>query len=43
MELYDLASDPYERNDVAAGHPDIVMQLTALMDEAHHDNGVFTL
>lgn len=43
VELYDLASDPYERNNVAAGHPDIVMQLTALMDEAHHDNEVFTL
>lgn len=43
VELYDLASDPYERNNVAAEHPDIVMQLTALMDEAHHDNEVFTL
>ena len=43
VELYDLASDPYERNNVAAEHPDIVKQMTALMDEAHHDNEVFTL
>lgn len=43
VELYDLASDPYEKNDVAAGHPDIVAEMTAIMDEAHEDNIRFCL
>lgn len=32
VELFDLASDPGERNDVAAGHPEIAARLVAVMD-----------
>lgn len=32
FELYDLAADLGERRDVAARHPDLVAELTALMD-----------
>jgi arylsulfatase B len=28
-ELYDIGTDPGQRNDVAAGHPDVVAELTA--------------
>ncbi len=34
-ELYDLASDVHEDNDVAALHPDKVAELTAIVREAH--------
>ena len=32
-ELYNLASDPYEKRDIAKEHPDIVKQLQARLDE----------
>ncbi len=32
VELYDLASDPTEQNDVAADHPDLVAELTTQID-----------
>lgn len=34
-ELYDLAADPAEVNNVAARHPEVVNQLSRLMDASH--------
>lgn len=34
-ELYDLAKDPFETNDVAARHPDVVAKLSAIAREQH--------
>jgi arylsulfatase len=39
-ELFDLASDPAERNDIAAQHPEKVAQLVALWDEYVKANNV---
>jgi arylsulfatase A-like enzyme len=41
LELFDLASDPSEKHDVAAAHPDIVARLTQLMKEQHTPSKVF--
>lgn len=38
-ELYDLESDPYERFDVAADHPDAVQRLRAEMDRFAAESG----
>jgi uncharacterized sulfatase len=35
IELYDLSKDVGEKNDVAAGHPDVVARIEAAMKEAH--------
>jgi uncharacterized sulfatase len=35
MELYDLRTDPGEQNDVADQHPDVVQQISLMMEEAH--------
>lgn len=35
IELYDLAKDPVEANNVAADHPDVVAQIDAYMREAY--------
>ncbi len=35
VELYDLAVDPAEQNNIAANHPDVVKQMAAYMREAH--------
>jgi len=35
MELYNLQTDPEEKQNVAAKHPDIVKQIDAIMREAH--------
>ena len=35
FELYDLATDAREEHDVAAQHPDILAQMTALMKQQH--------
>jgi arylsulfatase A-like enzyme len=32
-ELYDLASDPHEKNDLAERHPDVVRRLTKRLDD----------
>jgi arylsulfatase A-like enzyme len=37
--LYDLRTDPGERQDVAAGHPDIVRRLQAFAEKARADLG----
>jgi arylsulfatase A-like enzyme len=37
--LYDLRTDPGERQDVAAGHPDIVRRLESLAEKARADLG----
>lgn len=42
-ELYNLAQDPGETNDVSASHPDIVARLQALMSEAHIPNPDFPI
>ena len=34
LELYDLAADPGETRDLAAGHPGIVNRMLAIMEEA---------
>ena len=39
-ELYDLASDPAERHDLAAERPDKVKALAAIWDEYARDNNV---
>jgi len=38
-ELYDLESDPYERFDVAADHPEVVRRLRAEMESFAAENG----
>ncbi len=35
MELYDLAKDPQEAQNVAAGHPEVVSRIASLMKAAH--------
>ncbi len=38
VELYDLSQDLGEANNIAAQHPEIVEELTKLMDASHEDN-----
>ncbi len=40
-ELYDLASDPGERYNIVAGHPDILHRLEAIAAQAHRTERVF--
>ena len=35
IELYDLAKDPFETSDVAAGHPDVVQRLGRILAQQH--------
>ena len=35
FELYDLSTDPSEKNNIAEQHPDIVKELLQIMDESH--------
>jgi hypothetical protein len=37
--LYDLAKDPGERNDLAAGHPEIVRSLQRFLAEWEKEIG----
>jgi len=37
IELYDLARDPGEENNLAAQHPDIVRQMSAIMEREHSE------
>jgi arylsulfatase A-like enzyme len=41
LELYDLATDIGERNDVSAAHPDVVRQIEAFLAGARTDNADF--
>ena len=41
LELYNLAEDPAETNNIASAHPDIVVQMEAIMEEAHVPSAVF--
>lgn len=41
IELYNLEQDPAERSDIALQHPDIVNEMSAIMDEAHVESKVF--
>ncbi|NDV61953.1 sulfatase-like hydrolase/transferase [Puniceicoccales bacterium CK1056] len=43
IELYDLASDPAEANDIASDHPEIVQQMASLFAEARTESGTFKL
>lgn len=38
MELYNLDTDPGEKNNIAARHPTVVQQLEKLMQQAHQPN-----
>jgi arylsulfatase A-like enzyme len=38
-ELYDMASDPYERFDVAAAHPEVVARLRAALERFAAETG----
>lgn len=37
VELYDLATDIGEQNDLAAGHPDLVSEIRTIVRESHRD------
>jgi arylsulfatase A-like enzyme len=41
LELYDLQTDPYEKDNIAKRHPDIVGQMERIMKEARTDSDVF--
>lgn len=43
IELYDLARDPAEEKDVAAGHPDVVARLQAILTAQHAKSGLFPI
>lgn len=43
VELYNLASDPGEQNDVAQAQPQIVQRMRRIMDEARTDHPAFKL
>ena len=35
LELFNLAMDPYEKNDLASANPDLVAKMKAVIKEAH--------
>jgi arylsulfatase len=41
IELYDLARDPGEKNDVSAAHPDVVARAARIMKEARVPSALF--
>ncbi len=43
LELYDLARDPGETNNVARQHPEVVQQLSALMRQQHVKSPLFPI
>lgn len=43
LELYDLAADPSEQNNVAGQHPDVVARIQAIAKEAHTDSPEYPL
>lgn len=40
-ELYDLSSDPFEKVDVAAAHPDIMKKMEKIFQTAHVENQIW--
>jgi len=38
MQLFDLTADAAETTDLAAGQPDLVRRIEAIMRDAHVDN-----
>ncbi len=43
LELYDLATDPGEKSDLAAGNPELIVQAETLMRAAHTDDANWPL
>jgi arylsulfatase A len=43
IELYDLASDPGEKNDVASKNPEVVARLRAIMERQHVKSDLFPM
>lgn len=43
IELYDLSKDIGEENNVAAEHPEIVIEMDSLMHKAHVKSDIFTM
>jgi len=41
FELYDLNTDPSEKNNIAAQHPELVKKLTDIMDKEHRVSALF--
>ena len=39
QSLFNVEADPFEKNDLAAAHPDVVARLTALADQMRDDIG----
>jgi len=43
IELYNLAEDPVEENDISADHPEIIEEMEQIFKEAHTPSKVFKL
>ena len=43
IELYDLSTDVKEENNIAKDHPEVVAELSKVMQEAHVDSELFPL
>jgi arylsulfatase A len=43
IELYDLAADPGEKNDVVGKNPDVVARLRAIMEKQHVKSDLFPM
>ncbi len=43
IELYDLSTDPQEKNNIASKHPDVVRQIEVIMKEAYVPNPAWPL
>ncbi len=43
LELYNLATDPGETQDLGTEHPDVIAQMKAVMGAAHQDVGQFRI
>ncbi len=41
LELYNLRTDPQEKNNIASEHPDIVARMERIMQEARTDSDIF--